>query len=304
MWSRLCRLGAAQSLRRAGAGKAHVRCSSTSAGELFAQQQAKDHSDSAWGTYAAQYDHGFGVKFQRYASGVLDILSRAGALHSSQTLLDIGCGTGAVLDAISQQYAHSGECNLPSQYIGIDFSQEMIDYCVSEKSKQVASRDNAEALHSRFARMDAMDLNGIDSDSVDVVMSLFALIFAPNRVTALSEAKRVLKGGGYVSCSGWGPVESVEWIAFSNQVIIVTWLPSHVLTRISCMGTYIHCCVFMMCTCRPSRLLSVQTRSHKWGLNCHRLEGSACQTSCAGASWKMANGSSARQDWRMYLQRR
>ena len=122
--------------------------------ELFRSQQSQDHSPEAWGAFAEQYDRSFSNKFRRYSAAVLGEIAvrqsdreTAGALQ----LLDVGCGTGAMFDAVAEAHASTQATQEAAQhaphwfgrsidrYVGVDFSEEMVQFCRHRASHRPAS---------------------------------------------------------------------------------------------------------------------------------------------------------------------
>jgi SAM-dependent methyltransferase len=102
-------------------------------------------------------------------------------------LLDLGCGTGnAALIA-----ARAG-----AEVTGVDPAQRLVSVA--------RERADAEELDARFVVGDAVALPFAD-DAFDVVVSVFAVIFAPDPPRAFAELVRVLRPGGRAVISAWLP---------------------------------------------------------------------------------------------------
>lgn len=107
----------------------------------------------------------------------IDVLDRYAQFERSDVVLDVGCGDGAHLRALSDRIGRG---------IGIDFAPRMID---------VARRRTKEASLS-FRVDDAEHLRSIADASVDVVICIGVLehVLSPGQV--FREGRRVLKTGG------------------------------------------------------------------------------------------------------------
>lgn len=105
-------------------------------------------------------------------------------MSSNLNWLDIGCGTGALSEAIEQNY-------FPYKISGIDPSQGFI-----EKIKQRISSN------SEF-RVGNVEKLPFENDSFEVIVSGLALNFFPNIERALSELKRVSKPNGVIAAFVW-----------------------------------------------------------------------------------------------------
>lgn len=98
-------------------------------------------------------------------------------------LLDIGCGTGTMIELISQSYR-----NETAKYIGIDLSKEMISIA-----------ENKAIKNASFKIGDAESIELNDS-SCDVVICMHSFHHYPNPKKVISEIHRVLtpKGKLYI----------------------------------------------------------------------------------------------------------
>ncbi len=107
--------------------------------------------------------------------------------------LDVGCGTGALLEAISDLAA-------PARLVGIDPSKEYVDRAASQVG-DVAEVDVADGEHLPFG-----------DDSFDIVVSGLALNFIPNPGAAVGEWLRVTRPGGIVSSYVWDYAEGMGFL--------------------------------------------------------------------------------------------
>jgi len=107
--------------------------------------------------------------------------------RAGERVLDVGCGTGnAALLA-----ARAG-----AQVIGVDPAARLLDVA--------RDRAAAEQLAVTFLRGDAAAIP-VDDASADAVLSVFAVIFAPDPEAAAAEMARVLAPGGRIVLSAWWP---------------------------------------------------------------------------------------------------
>lgn len=109
--------------------------------------------------------------------------------------LDIGCGTGALSEAIETY-------NNPSNLSGIDASSGYI-----EKAKQRIS------MHQNFKVANVESLPYKDQ-SFDAVVSGLALNFFPNTQKALLELKRVAKLESVIAAYVWDYAERMEFLRY------------------------------------------------------------------------------------------
>lgn len=107
------------------------------------------------------------------------------AMPPAQCWLDVGCGTGALSDAIVQKYLHTSVKGVDSSAGFVAFAQGHV-------------RDE----RITFQVGNAQDLP-VDTDSVDIAVSGLMLNFAPQPQRVVEELARVVKPGGIVSLYVW-----------------------------------------------------------------------------------------------------
>jgi SAM-dependent methyltransferase len=104
-------------------------------------------------------------------------------------VLDLGCGDGTT--AIPA--ARSG-----ADVLGVDIASNLV----------AAGKARAEALglaNCRFQEGDASDLNELDDESFDLVVSIFGAMFAPRPHDVAKEMVRVTKPDGRIVMGNWIP---------------------------------------------------------------------------------------------------
>jgi len=128
--------------------------------------------------------------FEPYAA---DLAGRA-ALRQPSRVLEIAAGTGVVT-------RHLAAALPPDVSItATDLNQAMLDQAVATGTLRPVAWRQADAMCLPFA-------NG----TFDVVVCQFAAMFFPERPRAFSEARRVLRRGGWLLFSVWDRIEENEF---------------------------------------------------------------------------------------------
>ena len=184
-----------------------LRLAGTERSVVAAQYQDPSHLQSRVNVYAYLYpEHPLpkGVTFEDW---VLDHLDWTGG----ESALDIGCGPGGFLSAISLR---------ARRVMGFDLSLGML----------ARARNGISEGHVHLAAADIQALPLV-SDSVDVVVAAFMLYHVPNLDRALQELSRVLQSGGTILGVTNGPGDKAEirqaWQEAGRRIIGHTFNVPH-----------------------------------------------------------------------------
>lgn len=104
-------------------------------------------------------------------------------------VLDLGCGDGTTAVPAAQ---------LGANVLGVDIASNLV----------AAGNERARALgltNLRFQEGDASDLNELDDESFDLVVSMFGAMFAPRPGDVAKEMVRVTRPGGRIVMGNWIP---------------------------------------------------------------------------------------------------
>jgi len=111
-------------------------------------------------------------------------------LQATDRVVDVACGTGDLIEAFRRCGDVTGNLeSWPTQYIGIDFTLEMLPIAQKKSSRL----DLVSTI--QFINGDAQ-LLPIDGQSVDIVSIAFGIRNVQDPAKALSEFHRVLRPGG------------------------------------------------------------------------------------------------------------
>jgi ubiquinone/menaquinone biosynthesis C-methylase UbiE len=114
-----------------------------------------------------------------------------------ETILEVGCGTGQTGFLVAELLGPDG------RLIATDFSTEMIDRA-SGAAKRLG------ITNIEFATMDVAALE-LPAGSVDGVVGRLVYHLVPDPTAALAEARRVLRPGGRLCYTVFGPAEEVPF---------------------------------------------------------------------------------------------
>ncbi len=114
------------------------------------------------------------------------------ALSASDDVLDVACGTGnAALLAAA----------FGAGVVGVDAAPRLLEVA--------RERAQAQGVVVDFREGDLLALP-VDNDAVDVVLSVFGIVFAPDPAQSLRELERVLRPDGRALLSAWVPAGPID----------------------------------------------------------------------------------------------
>lgn len=126
------------------------------------------------------------------------VVVQAAAIGPTERVLDVGCGTG---NAALLAAEHSGAVT------GVDPAVRLLEVA--------KSRAASEGKKLAFLPGDVAALP-VDDSSVDVILSVFGVIFASEPRAAAAEMSRVLTSRGRIVLSAWvpsGTMYEMNWVA-------------------------------------------------------------------------------------------
>lgn len=158
--------------------------------EEVPQAEANPMSDSDRGqvnTSAAEVYETFFVPalFQEWTGPMVE----AAQVQPGQRVLDVACGTGVLARTAAERVGPEGAV------VGLDINEGML----------AVARQKAPHIEWRHGPAESLPF---ESNSFDVVVSQFALMFFEDRQAALQEMMRVLRPGGHLAVAVWDAVEN------------------------------------------------------------------------------------------------
>ncbi len=152
------------------------------------------------GDIPRNYNDGLGpVLFVPYAD---DLAKRVKAFKPA-SVLELAAGTGIVTRKLRDALPAS------TSIVASDLNQAMLD---------IASPQFKNDTNITFEVVDAMSIPKAD-DSFDLVTSQFGIMFMPDKVASLREARRVLRPGGTYLFNTWGSWDGNPWAGIGHKAI-------------------------------------------------------------------------------------
>ncbi len=151
---------------------------------------------------------GIAEGYEKYLVPVLamwsDELFEMTDLKPDDDVLDVACGTGIVLRKAASRLGRN------ATLAGVDIEPAMLD---------VARTFNTDfEVPVEWVESDAAEMP-VDDESVDVVYCQQGLQFMPEPARAIEEMHRVLRPGGRMAISVWGPLENTPGYAAMTDAV-------------------------------------------------------------------------------------
>ena len=148
---------------------------------------AKKKAASTYNAASDFYDHPANTFWGRYGKQTVARLR----LAPGERVLDVCCGSGASAIPEAETVGPTGSV------IGVDLAENLLALARSKA-------ENQGLTNIQFRTGDMTQLP-FDDGSFDVVVCVFGIFFVPDMEAALRELKRVLRIGGKVAITTWGP---------------------------------------------------------------------------------------------------
>jgi ubiquinone/menaquinone biosynthesis C-methylase UbiE len=124
-----------------------------------------------------------------------------------QTILELACGLADTGFAAAAALGDDGKL------IATDFSPEMLENA-RDRARELGIGGNVE-----FRVMDAEKMD-LGDDSVDGVLCRWGYMLMADPAAAMAETRRVLRDGGRLCFSVWGPPERNQWSAIAGAAVV------------------------------------------------------------------------------------
>ena len=144
-------------------------------------------------------------RYERIAEQLLpaaEVVVEQATPRDGERVVDIGCGTGNAALLAAERGA---------TVIGVDPAQRLLDVAAATAAER--------GLNATFTLGEAADLP-VEDDGVDVALSVFGVIFAPDPEAAAAEIDRVTAQAGRVLLAAWIPGGGVsQAVRFARQTM-------------------------------------------------------------------------------------
>ncbi len=168
-------------------------------------------------------------------------------------LLDIATGTGAVLFPAAERVGSSGSV------IGIDMAEPMVASTAAEISRRGMTQAEVRLMNAEALLF--------EDSSFDRVTCGFALWFIPNLQGALGEMRRMLRPGGRLAVSTWGPPGDVarqQTRLLEAYGGVLPALGSHMLTSADAVQTVLRSAGFEVAYAAEEHISVLFTDEEQW----------------------------------------
>src|SRR6185295_18548140 len=150
-------------------------------------EPAKLKAATTYNAAADHFDDGPLAFWDRYGRETIERLR----LQPGSIVLDVGCGSGASAIPAAKAVGPHG------RVIGADLAERLL---VMARAKA-----DAQKLTNATFRQADMENLGYSDDSFDAVVCVFAIFFVPDMVKQVRELWRMVRRGGQIAITTWGP---------------------------------------------------------------------------------------------------
>jgi SAM-dependent methyltransferase len=153
------------------------------------EQKEKSMSTNTVNANKALWEKGDFTRIAESMRGSGEVLVRDLGIASGMRVLDVGCGDGTTAVPAAQ---------LGADVLGVDIASNLV-LAGNARARQLGL-DNL-----TFREGDASDLQGLDSEQFDLVVTIFGAMFAPRPFDVAKELVRVTRPGGRIIMGNWIP---------------------------------------------------------------------------------------------------
>jgi ubiquinone/menaquinone biosynthesis C-methylase UbiE len=149
--------------------------------------EAQTKAAAAYNAASDLFDHPANTFWDRFGRNTINRLD----LKPGASVLDVCCGSGASALPAAELVGDGG------QVIGIDVAEKLLNLA--------GAKAQSKGLNNIEFRVGDMLDTGFADASFDAVVCVFGIFFVPDIVEAIRELWRVLRPGGKLAITTWGP---------------------------------------------------------------------------------------------------
>jgi ubiquinone/menaquinone biosynthesis C-methylase UbiE len=162
--------------------------------------EAKTKAAAAYNAASDLFDHPANTFWDRFGRNTINRLN----LKLGASVLDVCCGSGASALPAAEQVGPGG------RVVGVDVAEKLLNLASAKAQNK--------GLNNVEFRVGDMLNTGFADASFDAVVCVFGIFFVPDIPAAIRELWRVLRPGGKLAITTWGPdffepANSVFWSA-------------------------------------------------------------------------------------------
>jgi ubiquinone/menaquinone biosynthesis C-methylase UbiE len=150
-------------------------------------ENAKKKAATTYNAASDFYDHPANTFWGRYGRRTVERLR----LATGERVLDVCCGSGASAIPAAEIVGAAGAV------VGIDLAENLLELGRAKANQRGLT-------NIQFQASDLMHLP-FEDQSFDTAVCVFGIFFVPDMEAALRELKRVVRNGGRVAITTWGP---------------------------------------------------------------------------------------------------
>ena len=154
---------------------------------MSTEENAKIRAAAAYNAASDYYNHPANSFWQRFGRRTVERLDLSPGAH----VLDACCGTGASALPAAGIVGKSGFV------LGVDLAENLLEIARGDANQRRLTNVD-------FRRSDILNL-GLPASSFDGVVCVFGIFFVPDMQAAVRELWRLVRSGGMLAITTWGP---------------------------------------------------------------------------------------------------